>query len=570
MTGIKAKGNSCRLSGELILHEEAPTAVDRKCGGWITFPYIIATVLGLTITGGGLMSNLIVYLIERFNIKSIDAAQISNVVNGCTSLFPIAGAIVADSWLGSFSVIFISSIISLLGMILLTLTVTLPSLTPPYCEKGSKCDPPTKIQLAILYATITLVSIGLGGTRFTIATMGADQFDKAKDQGTFFNWYFFTLYLGFLIGATGIVYIQDNIGWGLGFGLCLAAGALGFSIFLSGKNVYRHVKPKGSSFTSLARVLIATVRKRKLSVASVSNDYYLGNNIESKNQFITPSSSFRLLNRAAINTESDTNEDGSIAKPWRLCTVQQVEDLKTLIHIFPLWSTSIFLSTPIGIQSSLVVLQALTMDRHIGSHFQVPAGSFLVFTLLSTAICLSVIDRLFFPMWQILAQRPLTPLQRVGFGHILNIVGMAGSALVESRRLHAFRSHYNANQPDSTVPMSAMWLVGPLAIVGVGEAFHFPGQVALYYQEFPMSLRSTATAMISLLIAVGFYLSTALINLIRRVTVWLPDNINKGRLDNVFWLLVVIGLVNFGYYLLCAIMYRYKNVENADDDSGIH
>ena len=73
--------------------------------------------------------------------------------------------------------------------------------------------------------------------------------------------------------------------------------------------------------------------------------------------------------------------------------------------------------------------------------------------------------------------------------------------------------------------MLGLWLFPQLVLVGVGEAFHFPGQVSLYYQEFPTSLRSTSTAIISLLIAISFYLSTALIDLIRRTTTW----INRRR-----------------------------------------
>ena len=95
--------------------------------------------------------------------------------------------------------------------------------------------------------------------------------------------------------------------------------------------------------------------------------------------------------------------------------------------------------------------------------------------------------------------------------------------------------------------MLALWLFPQLVLVGIGEALHFPGPVSLYYQEFPTSLKSTSTAMIALIIGISFYLSTALIDLVRRVTGWLPDNINDGRLDNVYWLLVVGGVINFGY-----------------------
>ncbi|GLU11763.1 hypothetical protein SLE2022_284860 [Rubroshorea leprosula] len=106
-----------------------------------------------------------------------------------------------------------------------------------------------------------------------------------------------------------------------------------------------------------------------------------------------------------------------------------------------------------------------------------------------------------------------------------------------------------------------------LVIVGIGETFHFPGQVGLYYQEFPVALRSTATAMISVVIGTAYYVSSALVGLIRNVTGWLPDNINEGRLDNLYWTLVVLGSLNFGYYLLCSSLYRYRNVENKVDNS---
>ncbi|XP_021278577.1 protein NRT1/ PTR FAMILY 2.7-like [Herrania umbratica] len=276
----------------------------------------------------------------------------------------------------------------------------------------------------------------------------------------------------------------------------------------------------------------------------------------------------RFLNRASLKAEGDIGSDGSIAKPWSLCTVQHVEDLKSLIRIFPLWSSSIFLSIPIAIQGSLTILQALSMDRHLGQHFKIPAGSVAVIVLISTSIFLTLIDRFLCPMWQKLTRKPLSALQRIGVGHVLNVLGMAVSALVESKRLNRVHTHHLRSQPSSIVPMSALWLFPQLVLVGVGEAFHFPGQVALYYQEFPASLRSTATAMIAMIIGIAYYLSTAIIDLLRKVTSWLPDNINNGRLDTVYWTLTVVGMLNFGYFLACARLYKYQNAEKEVNDSS--
>ncbi|KAL2239791.1 UNVERIFIED_CONTAM: Protein NRT1/ PTR FAMILY 2.7 [Sesamum indicum] len=400
------------------------------------------------------------------------------------------------------------------GLILLVLTVTLDGLRPPDCETGSSvCATPSRIQYAVLFAALALVSIGLGGTRYTLATFGANQFNKLKHQATYFNLYFFTLYVASLISATGIVYVEDNLGWVWGY--------VGFIIMTNHRGDVDGVK--GAAAGALTK-------------------------------------SFRILNRAALKTEGDILPNGSNSKPWKLCTVQQVEDLKTLIRILPLWSSSILLATPIGIEASLTVLQALTTNRHLGHRLQIPAGSMVVFSLISIAVSLTLFDRFLWPMWKKVAGKSPTPLQQIGVGHVLNIAGMAVSAIVESKRRNARMSHHGL--------MSVMWLVPQLVIVGIGAAFHFPGQVALYYQEFPTSLKSMATAMVAMLVGMAFYLSSAVVGFVRRVTKWLPDDIDDGgRVDNVYWVVVVIGVFNFGYYVLCSWLYKYKNFVQVEEEA---
>lgn len=540
----------------------------KRAGGWITFPFIIASTAALTLAGGGWMSNLIVYLIQEFRIKSIDAAQIFNVVNGSTSFIPVIAAIIADSFLGCYTVVWISSFISFLGITLLFLTSSIHSLRPPSCELdgSSSCQDPTKLQFTALYTGIILASIGIGGLRSTLTTMGADQFSKPKDQGVYFNWYFVTSYLVSVISSTAMVYIEDNISWALGFGLSVGANLLGLLIFLLGSRFYYLAKPEKSPFTGIARVIVATLRKWNVPVSCESEDYYYGHDAELNNHepAAVPTKSFRFLNHAALKTGGDISSNGSNANPWKTCTVQQVEQFKNLIKIFPLWSSSIFLATPIGIQSSLAVLQSLTMDRRIGPHFSIPAASILVFVLLATAIFLIIWDRFLMPACQSLLNLTLTPLQRIGTGHILTIISICISAVVEKKRLNVAKS----NEDSKVVPMSVLWLVPQLAVMGIGEAFHFPGQVDLYYQEFPVSLKSLSTAMIYLIIAIAFYLSTALIDLVRKVTKWLPNDINNGRLDKVYWVLVATGVVNFGYYLVCACLYKYQNDDNKVEESS--
>ncbi|GKV01159.1 hypothetical protein SLEP1_g13736 [Rubroshorea leprosula] len=485
-----------------------------KRGGWITFPFIAATLTGLMLAGWGWLTNLIVYLIKEFNVKSIDATQITNIVSGGINLLPIISAILTDSFLGSFYVVAISSCFSLLGVVLLTLTASNSSLRPPPCETASSlCQAPSRVQFSVLYAAIALASIGLGAMKFTLATMGANQFDTPQYQGFFFNWFFFILYGACVVSTIGIVYVEDSISWVLGFGLCSAAGFVGLAIFLLGTRFYRHDKPQGSPYTGLAHVLVSAIRKRNIPLSSKTEDYCHG--IDGTNMILaaTPSQSLRFLNRASLKTEGGIQSNGSITKPLRL------------------------------------------------------SGTVVVVVLISTCISLLIFDRFLLPTWQKFTNRVLTPLQWTGLGHVFNVLSMAISALMESRRLKIAHAKHLQQQPGAIVPMSVLWLFTQLVIVGIGETFHFPGQVDLYYQEYPVALRSTPAAMISVVIGTAYYVSTALVGLIRNVTGWLPDNINEGRLDNLYWTLVVLGSLNFSFYLLCSSLYRYRNVENKVDNS---
>ncbi|KAF8652433.1 hypothetical protein HU200_062763 [Digitaria exilis] len=267
-----------------------------------------------------------------------------------------------------------------------------------------------------------------------------------------------------------------------------------------------------------------------------------------------------FLNRAALITDGDAiAADGSVTRPWRVCTVQQVEDFKAVLRILPLWSAAIFLSVSIGVQINFTILQALVMDRAVG-HFTVPAGSIFTGCLIAVVVSLGLLDRVLLPLWRRATGHDPTPLQRIGAGHVITIASMAASAVIERQRMATVRAHGEEGDPAWVSPMSAMWLLLPFALSGAGEALHFPGQVTLYYQEFPPSLKNTATGMVAMIVALGFYLSTALIGIVRRATPWLPDNMNASRLENLYWLLAVLVAVNFGYYMLCARLYRYQNV----------
>ncbi|CAI9089912.1 OLC1v1024564C1 [Oldenlandia corymbosa var. corymbosa] len=512
-----------------------PTA---KKGGWITLPFILATVAGLSMAYGGLVSNLEVYLIQEFNIERISAAKIYNATNAIISILPVAAAILADSFLGCYSVIWISSSLHHWSvLLLLILTAALSKLRPPPCESGSSdpCKTPTLIQHTALYLGLGLVSVGLAGTRFTVGSIGAYQFDKSKQQGVFFNWFTFVIYISYVMSSTAIVYVESYVSWAWGFGICFATNTLALMLFLAGTSFYRQMKPHGSPFASLARVVVAAVRKSGVTHSHNPDDYCQGHDYGTP---ALPTKFLWCLNGAAFRTEWDIGQQGKMTKSWKLCTVTEVEDFKCLIKLVPLWISSLIVSTPLVIQLSMVNLQALSMDRHLGQKLEIPAGTMPIFIFMSTCITIFFVDRLLLKMWNKITCKPISPLQRVGIGHVLNVVSMAVLALVEAKRLKMARLHNLQGQDiNAVVPMSIFWLVPSLALAGIGEGFHFPGQISFYYKEFPKHLKSTSTAVFSLCIGIGFYMG-------------------NGSILHVYWLVTALGGINFCYFLLCTSLYK--------------
>ncbi|XP_008782606.1 protein NRT1/ PTR FAMILY 2.6-like [Phoenix dactylifera] len=169
------------------------------------------------------------------------------------------------------------------------------------------------------------------------------------------------------------------------------------------------------------------------------------------------------------------------------------------------------------------------MDRSLGDYFTVPAGSGSVVTFPATAIFLSLLDRRLLPLRYCLAEHVSTPLQRISLGQVLDAAAMAASALVERRRSAVLHAHHAEGRAGWFVPMSTLWVVLPLAMTGAAEALHFPGQVASTTRHSPSRYGAwQQLAMVWRIIATGFYLSTAVVGLIRGATNWPPDNIDTS------------------------------------------
>lgn len=269
--------------------------------------------------------------------------------------------------------------------------------------------------------------------------------------------------------------------------------------------------------------------------------------------------------------------DGSAANPWRLCSIQQVEEVKCMVRIIPIWASAIIYHVPLIQQQTYAVLQALQLDRRLGTgSFEIPAATFIIFTMLALTIWIPIYDRILVPFLQRLTGKEggFTLLQRMGIGILLSVLCMFVSGLVESHRRDIALSKPTLGispKGGAVSSMSWLWLVPQLALAGLSEGFNYVSQIEFYYKQFPENMRSIAGSSFFAGLALANFLSGLLVSTIHKITSatksgdWLSEDLNKGKLDHFYYVIGVLGTVNMAYFMLCAKWYRYKVRE--DDGS---
>ncbi|KAI8543474.1 hypothetical protein RHMOL_Rhmol08G0221400 [Rhododendron molle] len=548
-----------------------------KYRGVKAMPFVIGNETFEKLGTLGTSSNLLVYLTTVFHMNSVTATNFVNVFNGTCNFGTLLGAFLSDTYFGRYKTLAFASISSLLGMLVLTLTAAISNLHPSSCGTTDTCVAPTAWQMAFLLSAFVLLVIGASGIRPCNLAFGADQFNPNTESGkrgitSFFNWYYFTFTFAMMVSLTVIVYVQTDKSWAWGLAIPTFLMFLSCFFFFGGTRIYVMVIPAGSPLTSVLQVLVSAVKKRKVALPeqpSVS----LCNNIppNSINSRLAYTKQFRFLNKAAIITPEDQiKPDGSAANPWRLCSIQQVEELKCLLRITPIWAAGIIYYVSVVQQQTYVVFQAIQSDRRLGNTgFQIPPASYIVFSMLTLTIWIPIYDRIIVPTLRKLTKKEdgITILQKIGIGMGVAIATMVVSAIVEAHRrdLALTRPTLGSVPRKGAISsMSAYWLVPQLALAGLSEGFAIIGQVEFFYKQFPENMRSIAGSCLFCGMALASYLSSFLVSTVHSVTEgdargnWLAEDLNKGRLDYFYYLIAALEFLNLVYFLLCAKWYKYK------------
>ncbi|KAJ6796076.1 putative protein NRT1/ PTR FAMILY 6.4 [Iris pallida] len=538
-----------------------------RTGGWLGAGLILGTELSERVCVMGISMNMVTYLVGTLHLSNAASANIVTNFMGTLNLLALLAGFLADAKLGRYLTVVIAAVVTATGVSLLTIATTLPSMRPPACAgvrmQHHECVPASGSQLALLYASLYIIALGGGGIKANVSGFGSDQFDtsdpkEGRSMIFFFNRFYFSISLGSLFASTVLVYVQDNVGRGYGYGISAATMVLAVLVLLAGTPRYRYRRAQGSPLTLIWRVVYLAWKKRKVaypSHASHLNEYQLAKAPHTER--------LRCLDKAAVipscNMTSKVEEGGGGGGTCEVdaataLTVNQVEEVKMIFKLLPIWSTCILFWTVYSQMTTFSVEQATYMNRHIGSSFVFPPGSLSFFLFVTILLFTSLNEKLIVPLARTFTRstQGLSCLHRVAVGLVFSMLAMATAAMVEKKRR-------DRTVLDGT-NISVFWLVPQYFLVGAGEAFAYVGQLEFFIREAPERMKSMSTGLFLATISMGFFLSSLLVSLVDKVTKggWIKNNLNAGRLDYFYWMLAVLGAVNFVFFLLFASRHEYK------------
>ncbi|KAG2380851.1 Protein NRT1/ PTR FAMILY 2.13 [Vigna angularis] len=486
--------------------------------GWRAISYILGYQIVQRIATLGMMGNLMVYLLQFFNLGQVAAANVLATVAGASNLTAVIGACVADAYLGKFKTIVISSFGAL-----------------------------------VVYALI----------HFRNGDTNTDSSATTSSSKLHFN--------GALCSS------NEFPTWALHFRQWFAESGH------RGNGTMRYSLCDGSSDSSSlpreqkldlefwnvksSHVFVAAYKKRHLKIPVIEDEgLYYDSPVDAKTLLKMPSTQqLRCLNKAALIGDNELDAGGSVKHPWRLCSIHQVEEVKCLIKMLPIWASGILCLIPVVQQGTFPVSQALKMDRHLGANFTLPPATYNVVSLITVIIFLLCFDLFLQPVLAKVTENEegLTSLQKIVIGDICSVLTMLCAGLVEWRRRDLAISH---GAPDGVVPMNAMWLAPQFVFLGLCEILTVVGHTQFYSTESPENMKSIGNSLQFLVMAFSIYVGTLMVNVVNKVTRkhggidWLNDDINAGRLDYYYFLLAGFASLNLVYILLCVKCHHYKAV----------
>ncbi|MFQ6630741.1 hypothetical protein Gotur_009040 [Gossypium turneri] len=511
----------------------------------------------------GVASNLVTYLTDVVKMSNSSAAKTVNSWCGFTSIVPLLVAPLADSFWDRYSTILTSSFLYVLGLGAVASTALLWTYTPPSTTSSS----------AFLFWSLCLISLGQGAYNPSLQAFGADQLDHddelpctiddkktSKKKGLFFQWWYFGVCSGSLLGVILMSYIQDTLGWVLGFAIPMFAMVISVVFFTCGNRIYAH-KPDRTMYNKHFPNILRAI---KMKASRLINGGIALPNDKSNMAELELEERPLCDQKVCSNEVSDLNLESE-------SNTHLIENAKIVLRLLPIWTMLLVFAVIFQQPATFFTKQGMTMKRNIGKNFKIPPATLQSAITLSIILLMPLYDKVFIPITKMVTrnEKGISVMQRMGVGMFLSVIAMIIAAVVETKRLEISRE--TGVQESETVPLSIFWLLPQYVLLGISDIFTVVGMQEFFYNEVPVRMRTMGFALYTSVFGVGSFLSALMISVIEAFTSsggrhsWFSDDMREDRLDKLYWLLAIASALSLLFYAICCKCYKCRiELENGN------
>ncbi|XP_042021833.1 protein NRT1/ PTR FAMILY 5.8-like isoform X1 [Salvia splendens] len=481
----------------------------------------------------GVASNLVTYLTDVIEMKNSSAAKFVNSWVGFTSMLPLIVSMLADSYCDKYSTILASSVLYAAGLLALTST----AVTWPWAHSNKVHS------VSSLCLSLYLISVGQGGYNPSLQAFGAEQLEAtyealpvtAAEEGKgsggkswFFQWWYFGVCCGSLLGVSVMSYIQDTYGWGLGFAIPALSMIVSIVMFLCGARFYVQKQSRIGDVS----VFEVAVRAVKAGVSKL----ICGGSGSLRNEYEV--AELELEEKAGLCSQDE--ETGSTRQQASDEPLKALEAAKVVLRLLPVWTMLLMFAVIFQQPATFFTKQGMTLRRNIGKSFKIPPAALQSSITISIIILMPWYNKLFIPLVQSLrrSEKGISVMERMGIGMFLSVVAMVIAALTERWRLRICQDSCEE------VALSIFWLLPQYILLGISDIFTVVGMQEYFYSEVPTSMRTMGIALYTSVFGVGSFVSAILISVIEQVTSggggqgsWFSDDMAQARLDKYYWFL---------------------------------
>jgi dipeptide/tripeptide permease len=475
----------------------------------------------------GFRAILVLYFTIELEFSDSQAIALFAYVTCLAYLSPLAGALLADGYLGRYTTILYFGMLYVVGLAILS--------------SSAWYQGDINIKRGLTFLGLFLVCVGTGGIKPCVSAFGADQVsgsmqsngnereaqsalpgyrDNDESSSThythqkeapidpretsttddtqteqvraFFNYFYFCINVGAVASIAVVPIVRRHLGFGASFSVSCVFMVSAVSLFLSKRREYVRNEPgaDGSSLLTTFRLCWWLFRQQIWSYRWVAINFPVWRPAASP---FTGSGQHTPVptsedNGAASSKGLDNEDEGDIDSNSEIMN-QQLDDAAQALHVLPILAMFPIFWALYDQQSSVWTLQATRMAL---SGLQ-PEQLNIVNPVEIMAF-IPLFDRWIYPAMEARGWN-IAPLRRMSWGMVLAAAAFFVSGLVESA--------IHSREENDLDKLSVFWQLPQITLLALGEIFLSITGLEFAYASSPPRLKAFIMALFLLSTAVG-------------------------------------------------------------------